>query len=363
VAIRFDVSSVADLSVRSTRQHRGLDEAPDWFVAMVASNPAARGDDPALCVLGQDDTAIARLRLFPTLCRIGGQSVRCHWGMDFLSAPEFRSRGAGLFLIRHVLELLAARGEFYAAYASSEEAVRVYRMLGLVHVGRAPRYLWPRRTRPVLEAHLSRTVARAAAPVLDAALGFAAGALGLRRRRAMKRWLFEPRTRFDPEVDTIEPANGSGALADDAAMLNWKLDTARTNPRRRLDVDYVRERTTGKLAGYLLTRTINVGQVEGHPYQNFRILSVVDFRMAPGGADIAHALIRRARTKAREHAAEIIEVVGTDARMLAALQSAQFRRAGGHDFAYKPPPGYRGACPATPDEWRLTMAAGDGFLL
>jgi GNAT superfamily N-acetyltransferase len=363
VAIRFDVSSVADLSARSTHQLGGLGEAPDWFVAMVASNPAARGDDPALCVLGQDDTAIARIRLFPTLCRIGDQSVRCHWGMDFLSAPEFRSRGAGLFLIRHVLELLAARGDFYAAYASSEEAIRVYRMLGLVHVGRSPRYLWPRRTRPVLEAHLPRAVARAAAPPLDAALGLTAAALGVGRGGASKRWLFEPRRRFDSEVDTLEPPNGSASLGDDAAMLNWKLDTARTNPKRRLDVDYVRERTSGKLSGYLLTRTIDVGRVEGHPYQNFRILSVIDFRMAPAGADIAHVLIRRALAKAREHAAEIIEVVATDPRMLAALDSAHFRQAGGHDFAYKPPPGYRGGCPTTPDEWRLTMAAGDGFLL
>jgi GNAT superfamily N-acetyltransferase len=363
VGVRFEVATVADLSSRgSIGAPGGLGEVPQWFVAMATSNPVARAEDPALCVLMQDDTAMARIRLFPTLCRMAGESFRCHWGMDFLSAPEFRSRGAGLFLIRHLLGLLGDRGELFAAYASSEDAVRLYRSLGLVHVGRAPRYVWPRRTRSVLEAHLPRAAARAAAPAVDIALGLAAAGLGIRHRRGSDRWLFESKTRFDGEMDALAPADASNALADDSSTLNWKLETARANPKRRLDLEYLRERATGTLAGYLLTRTMHVAAIDGHPYRDFRILSVVDFRL-PSGLAIEHAVIRRLLAKAHEHAADIIEIVANDRAMLAALAAARFRRAGGHDFAYKAPPAHRGPCPSALDQWRLTMAAGDGFLL
>lgn len=364
MGVRFAVTTVAELAPKScVNGGGGLEAIPDWYVSMVRGNPAARGHDPAVGVLLNDASVIARIRLFPAQCQLGDQTVRVHWGMDFLTAPEFRSRGAGFFLMRHILEWLDARGEFYAAYASSEEAIRVYKPLGMIHVGRTPRYLWPLRTQPILRTRLPHAVARMVAPTLDVGLGLAARGLGALQLPSNLDWEFEPRDTFGPDIDRLEPPpNVVGWLPDSSSMLNWKLHSARGNRRRRVDLDYVRHKRTGELAGYLLTRSIYVDELEGQPYKNFRILSLVDFRLAAGRPGLEHAVVRHLMAKARSHSADVLEAVTSDKAMTQALTSARFRVVGGHDFAYKGPKAHGGALPSSPVEWRLTMAAGDGFL-
>lgn len=362
--VRFDLVTVGCLRSRRWSPESAshpLAALPGWFAEMAASNPAARDADPAACILWLGDEPAARISLIAAPLAVAGREVPCHWGMDFASNERFRARGAGVLLIRELLGILHARGEIYAAYGSSEEAVRVYRGLGFVHLGRAPRYLWPLRSRNILDAHLDRRLAAVLRPVVDSVL---AGASIVQVARLSNGCVFEARREFDAEVDralrTDVPRYG---CVVDSSLLNWRVAAARANKRRRVELRYLKSGPTRAVSGYVITRLVRRERIEGHPYRNVTVLSLLDHFVTPGDDGLAHAIVGHLLREGRERGVDVVEIVTSDRRLLTALRRNGFRRVGGHDVAFSPPAALAGQLPTCVEDWRITNSTGDGFLI
>ncbi len=334
---------------------------PDSFVRIATSNPLARQDDPVGFVFWQRGAAVARVRLLRGQARLGDQVLPVFWDMDLLSLATHRASGAGVFLVKGMLRALTGLGAHAASFASTREALGVYEKLKMPTVGIVPRYLWPLRTGPILRTKVSDRAARLASPVLDALSFGIEPIVHLRSRWQGRDFRFQDRPEFDAEVDRLmeAPSREPYEFPSSAAILNWRLAAiAWSDPDK-----VVRGRTihdsAGQLVGLTIMRSRHHARIAGHAYRDVRVLSLMDFwvdRRATGAHD---AIIADLAREGWRQKVDVLEVMTNDPDMTAALAAARFRRVGGNSFSYYSGP--QQTVRSQLDDWRLTMAVGDGF--
>jgi hypothetical protein len=371
----IDVITVADLRQQKDNfvsdeldEQQDLAAVPSSFATIAASNPHARDDDPAAFILrSREGEATARVRVIPGEIAVGSTRKRVFWDMDLLSKPGYRSSGAGFMLVRGAMKRIWAEDAFFASMASTDEALALYDKLKVSNLGDVPRYLWPLRTGPILDVHLPPVLPKLVAPLADGLLGLASGALqGYLWQEAAERYRAVPCVAFDAEID--EAARRScpsawGWFPFDHHTLNWRLHSITvTYPRKEVDAIYFRDLQDDVMQGYAIFRSVRVDQTPGHPYRDYRVTTLIDHWSAESSPQLQAALLRATVDVARRRDADIIEIITTDRALQRQLERALFKRLGGYSFSVMAPKGFGEPIPSHLSDWRLTMAAGDGFL-
>jgi hypothetical protein len=362
----FETIRIADLRAgRYQREETSPDDLrafPDSFVKIAASNPLARDDDPVGFVFWQKGTPVARVRLLRGQARIGADVVPVFWDMDLLSLASHRSAGAGAFLVKGMLRTLTGLGAHVGSFASTREALGVYEKLKMPTVGIVPRYLWPLRAGPILRTKVSDRAARLASPVLDVLSQGLEPIVHLRSRWQGRDYRFQDRPEFDAQLDRLladARSHEPYEFPSTAAILNWRLAAIVWSDPAKIVIGRTIHDSKGQLVGYTILRSRHHARIAGHPYRDIRVLSLMDFWVAPGANGAHDAIIADLAREGWRQKVDILEVMTNDRPMTAALTAARFRRVGGNSFSYYSGP--QQTVKSELDDWRLTMAIGDGF--
>jgi hypothetical protein len=361
----FETVRIGDLRAgryaREESNPEDLRAFPDSFVKIATSNPLAREEDPVGFVFWQKGTPVARVRLLRGQVRLGDQALPVFWDMDLLSLASHRASGAGAFLVKGMLKTLNGLGAHAASFASTREALGVYEKLKMPTIGIVPRYLWPLRAGPILRTKVSDRAARLASPVLDALSHGLEPIVHLRSRWQGRDFRFQDRPEFDASIDRLMemPSREPYEFPSTAAILNWRLAAiAWSDPDK-----VVRGRTihdsSGELVGFTLMRSRHHPRIAGHAYRDVRVLSLMDFWVAPGTPGAHDAIIADLAREGWRQKVDVLEVMTNDPEMTVALGAARFRRVGGNSFSYYSGP--QQSIRSQLADWRLTMAVGDGF--
>ncbi|MFO0679372.1 MAG: hypothetical protein U0169_22785 [Polyangiaceae bacterium] len=360
--------TVGDLRRGTFRRATGggddLRAIPEDFAAIAARNPAARPDDPVAYALVQGGEAVARARLLSGSVAVDGRERPVVWDMDLLSKPGHRSSAAGAFLVRGMLSDLEKRGHAVASFASSPSALSLYERLSMRTVGKVPRYLFVLGSRPLLRAHLPEPVPGVASRVADVGLSWFGRLARARAEWGGDEFEIECIRRFDDEVDDLAEARPSFARAwipFDSASLEWRAESMASAGRGRvLDRVYVRHRRSEALVGYGLLRTRTMDRIVGQPYRDVRATTLVDHFVSSLHPAANLALAAHVLAVAQREKSHVAEVVTTDVDMTRALRASAFRRVGGFSLSFFG--GKTSDASVRLRDWRVTMAAGDGFM-
>jgi GNAT superfamily N-acetyltransferase len=370
----LEVITIADLKrgafVAEEDAPDDLAAIPRDFAEIARSNPLASERDPAAFALrGRDGEATARLRVLPGEIAVGPRRARVFWDMDLLSKPGHRSAGVGFFLVRSALKAIRASGGWFASFASTDEALALYERLKMHNLGDVPRYLWPLKAGPIVDAHLPPAVGGPAARLANALLDVGDRLVHRPLKQAADGYEIARVEHFDREIDGLvddsvsAPDARRGWLPFDHRALNWRVRSIQvSDPEKRVTALYLRARDSGRLQGFALLRTVFVTEIPGHPYRDFRLTTMLDHWTVDDDRRLQAALLHAALDLARQQEADVLEVITTDGPLRRQLEAAYFRRVGGYSFTVAPPPDFDGDLPRSLFDWRLTMAAGDGFL-
>ena len=187
------------------------------------TNPAGQGVILVLRV--HDEKSIVGVQgVHPRTMHLGPTLIRAANLADFAVAPEHRTLGPALMLIKHAITQTSASFDLLYGLPNAKSAA-VCNRAGLKRVGSTQRHAKPLRSRKILARHVPARLAGALAPWAD---------LGLRlidacRSRADRTRLVCRTTSFDdPHLDAIWAGRRSDLLLSErsSAMLRWRYATA-----------------------------------------------------------------------------------------------------------------------------------------
>lgn len=328
---------------------------------ILLSNPAATRDDnePIQILSIKDGEAIGRLNLFSgKICVEGADPQQIQWGSGFLVPPEHRASGAGLAILFRAQGLPYAMG----SVGASQLAAPIYRKLNWVDLI-APRYLLPRRARPLLERYIKQHLLLAIAAALGTLalklyglwpwLRILSGTAGLR---------VEAINRLPDELDPLVQRISKPAYCwRSVAWVNWIANT----PGRESPGLFLVRDSGGRPVGYFLIRHQLHTEGGGGKWKNFVLGSVKDWMTFDSSAVTDAQLIGLGiRELMRHPEIDVIDACVAEEHDGQILRGLGMRRMGGMHFMFR-------ARPKSPLDheqyrdiaaWRIRPADGDYFL-
>ena len=320
---------------------------------------------------------MGKVDLFPGEITIEGAATPVIWG-SALGVPEkHRATGIGLLLAMKMQTL----GGWIGAFGVSQIALPLYTNLRWTDLS-LPRFVLVRRSRRFLAAYLrSEILAALLAPLAD--LTFAAQRAWLRAAEPVhRRYELVPATEmpaeFAGQFAAHERKLGGAAAHRSPDWINWLLSHEFNDvPSRRTSLRLVHHRSTGAVAGYILTKQRHFDDVTQRHVKDVTIASVQDW-MSFDPADLPdHQLLALAISAAthpegeskpadgatactRADAVEICTAVPVSQRT---LRRWGLLRMGQLNFLCKPARGTELAEDKWRDaeNWRLRPAEGDNF--
>lgn len=337
----------------------GLGAISEELRNLLLANPAAGGDDEPVQILSEKDgQVLGKLNLFAGRIRAGSEEVQIQWGSGFLVPPEHRSSGAGLAILFRTQGLPYALGSIGA----SQQAVPVYRKLNWVDLV-APRYVLPRRARPLVERYVSSRALRGVACALgDAVIRtyglWAKACIGWQSRG----FRIEQVDAMPEEWDAwLTREQDRAACVRSARWVNWILHT----PGGRYRKLFLVKDRAGKPLGYFVINHRIGAEGGGGKWKDFVIGSVKDWMTFDRDLITDEQLVGLAiRELMRRQAVEVIDVCAADGETGRAARSWGMRRMGGMHFMFRARPKsvldqerYRQL-----ESWRIRPADGDYFI-
>lgn len=312
--LAIELVTLGDLRAGGDARLRTPEVDPDGLAVLpphkrdaLLANPLGRDDDPAQLVGLADGKVIGKVDLFAGEITLDGAPVRVLWGSALGVPEQHRATGIGLMLAMR----MQALGAWIGAFGVSQIAVPLYSNLRWTDLS-LPRYVLVRRSRRFLAAFLgSDVLAAILAPLAD--LLFALQRAWLRAAEPVhRRYALVPAARMPEDL-----AGGFAAHAEklggamphrSPAWVNWLLSTEFNEvASRRTNLWLVRHRSTGAIAGYILTKQRHFDDVTQRHVRNVTIASVQDW-MSFDPADLPDhqllALAISAATRPNDHAGE-----------------------------------------------------------
>lgn len=332
--------------------------------AALLANPLGREGDVTQLIGHIDGRIVGKVDMFAGEIDIDGEAHRGIWG-SALGVPEkHRATGIGLMLTMRMQTL----APWFGAFGVSQIAMPLYLSLRW-HDLSLPRFVLVRRSRRFLEAFAgSSVVGTALGPVADVAFAGQRAWMRMAAGDAGKRYELETVDRMPDDLAGQFPTFPGAAPHRSPAWLNWLMTTELNDvPSRRKHLHLVRERASGAVAGYVLTKQRHYEEVTQRRVRDVTIASVQDWMSFDPEAlpepQLLALGIGAAMTADPASPVDAVEVNTADPAECAALKRWGLVQMGMLNFVYKPGRGAPLEDPAWQDHarWRLHPAEGDNF--
>lgn len=332
--------------------------------AALLANPLGRDDDVAQLIGHIDGRIIGKVDMFAGEIDIDGAPHRGIWGSALGVPEEHRATGIGLMLAMRMQTL----APWFGAFGVSQIAMPLYLSLRWRDLS-LPRFVLVRRSRRLMQAMTgSSALGAALGPVADIAFAGQRAWMGMAAGGAAKRYELETVDRMPEDLGDRFITPAGAAPHRSPAWINWLLDTEFNDvPTRRRHLHLVRERASGAVAGYVLTKQRHFDEVTQRQVRDVTIASVQDWMsFDPDGLPEPQLLalgIGAALHADPDAPVDAVEVNTADPAEMAALKRWGLMRMGMLNFVYKPGRGAPLDDPAWHDhaKWRLHPAEGDNF--
>ncbi len=325
---------------------------------LLRDNPMSSGNaaEP-LQIVGKDgDRVTGLMNLLPGRVCAAGEVLPILWGSGFVVPPEHRSSGVGSLILLSMHRMAVTVG----AVGPSQLALPLYERLRWVSL-EVPRYVLPRRARPIVEAYLrpgpGRRLARG---VCDALLRAYGGAIAVAVRLETRGLRVERLERMPEALDpALRCATAPVYVPRSAAWINWILSAASGQPGLWL----VRARS-GQPAGYFVVTHRRHSSAGGGRFKDVVMGSVKDWMTFDPGVVTDAQLVRLAIRELLRREVDAIDVCAAEPEVGAAVRRCGFRRMGAMHVVFRPAAGTPLARPELHDlrAWRIRPADGDYFL-
>lgn len=336
----------ADLATLSSEFHR-----------LLRTNPMSIGDDEPVQILGTSDgRVIGRMNIIAGRVCVAGHVVPILWGSGFTVSPEHRNSGVGAMI------LLAMHGlpVTVAVIGPSQLAIPLYRKLRWVELV-VPRYVLPRRARPIAEAYLrNRRLREIADSVGDAVLRptakLIATVTALRTRGLFVERVGQMPQSLDVDLRNLERR---AYCPRSAAWVDWIISARSGDPGLWL----VRERC-GQVVGYFVVSHRHHESAGGGRWKDVVMGSVKDWMTFDADAVTDAQLVALAIVELIKRDVDAIDVCVADPGVGYSLRLCGMVRMGDMHVMFRPVRGTPLAEAEYRDvrAWRLRPADGDYFL-
>jgi GNAT superfamily N-acetyltransferase len=340
------------------------------LVRELRANPDTTPETPSVfCLVDETDRPVSWIRAWADRLTIGGRSIPWLWTGDLQTVPELRRRGLATRLQQESTRWAAEHGFGRGSVFSTDETLHIYRKLGYLQPGFAPRMVLVRSPRPLLAAYVRwPRVVRAMTAGLQPFADVAMSAVGARCRR----WTHGTKATRRSHPGSADVAATLAAAERtmpvrfnmSPAKLEWKIAYA----SRKGGVCDLTHVTTddGVPLGLAVTRTrVETRQLAGR-YKDFSCTTLLDFVLSEQSERAARALLAHLVAEfLASGEGEVFQLITYSRRLRDLSARLGFLRAGrGMSFSCKLPPDCE--VPANGGDiaaWPVTHFSGDGPFL
>jgi GNAT superfamily N-acetyltransferase len=338
------------------------------LIGELRANPDTTPATPSLfCLVDESNRPVSWIRVWADRLTVGGRQLPWLWTGGLHTVPELRGRGLATRLQRASTHWAAEHGFGRGSVFSTDETLHIYRKLGYLQPGFAPRTVLIRCPRPLLAAHMPWPgVARAMTAGLRPFAGVVMSAVAVRSRRWTKGTVAARRADAGGEEVAAILAAAERTMPvrfnTSPAKLQWKIDHAsqRGGP---CVVTHVTS-DDGAPLGLAVTRTRLETRPLAERYKDFRCTTLLDFVLAEHSERAGRALLGHLVTDFLSQAeGEIFQLITYAPRLRDLSRRLGFLPAGrGMSFSCMLPPGCE--APARADDittWPVTHFSGDAL--
>lgn len=330
-----------------------------------AQFPGGGGDFPALFYVKAGDRLCGYFRCIPDEVRVDGRAYRWAWTGDNFTEPEFRGQGVSTRLQARATSSLHEHQIGRGSVFSTDVTLQIFRKLGFVLAGHAPRLLLLRSARPLVAAHVPAPMRPLASAVAAPVLAGLNRLVTARNRRLIHGTVCStPPTFPSAELDDLLQRVASTrrvTFSLTARHLEQKLSQAVRAGAHTLHL--IHDATSGAcLACFVLRERFQNRPLAGR-YQGFRLMTLADFCLADEDAVAAAGIVSAAVSHFFDSTADVLEIISSHALLNREAKRRGLRPVGrGMSFNYAVPAAW--AWPADlarVSDWPLTHFSGDGF--
>jgi GNAT superfamily N-acetyltransferase len=350
---------------------RGSDAVHDLAKSqLLDACPIIRDDFPCFFCLraGTNDLA-CWVRAIPDNLEIGGTEMPWAWFGALFTKEEYRGRGLATTLIDQTRRIVHADGMAWGGVFSSDVALKIYRTLGYTMPGFASRFLFVKRMRPLLKAHIDSALFSKVGSTLISPLNSLYYHLGRLRNVKHTRGLSSERFAPPPQAALQElaasfPHSEVFSFDNRPTVLAWKTTMCAAREENECAILKIRDDRAVRDLGYAVLRSKYQSRAIGDKYKDFKLMTLMDFGLGIHDDRSCSGLLDKVGKVFWESDAEILEVISSSPHLGQAARRMGMVRVGkGMSFTFSLPGKWQLDAAAYGDvrNWHLVPFCGDGF--